>query len=310
MFGAVVKSVAGHAVVIVLAWAGLPQLFADPPAAETVVVVQMVAVAERRNLPSAAVAPPAPGAEPVPETAPDADVAPTEVAAAAPAPPRRREASEPAPAPRAPQAPAPEAAARPEAAPEPLPATAPRRPPTPAATETAAVRLPDDVRRPSRKPRPPPRMDFDRALERIEDIAEALPTPETRDQAPPAAEADPIDRLLASQESRFRPDAALTMTEIDAIRTQIQRNWDVPVGAADAHEMIVTLRLRLGPDGTVQSVEVVEQARMGRDSFFRTMAESAVRAVKRTARIENLSASTYRTWRDIKVRFNPKDMFG
>ena len=310
MFGAVVKSVAGHAVVIALAWAGLPQLFADPPAAETVVVVEMVAVAERRNLPPTAAAPPAPEAVPVPETAPDADVAPTEVAAAAPAPPRRREASEPAPAPRAPPAPAPEAAARPEAAPEPLPATAPRRPPAPAAAETAAVRLPEDVRRPSRKPQPPARMDFDRALERIEDMAEALPTPEPRDQAPPAAEADPIDRLLAAQESRFRPDAALTMTEIDAIRTQIQRNWAVPAGAADAHEMIVTLRLQLGPDGTVQSVEVIEQARMRTDSFFRTMAESAVRAVKRTHRIRNLSSDTYRRWRDIRVRFNPKDMFG
>ena len=103
------------------------------------------------------------------------------------------------------------------------------------------------------------------------------------------------------------------MTEIDAIRAQIQRNWNVPAGAEGAHEMTVRLRVRLEADGrTVRRVTVEDPARAREDPFFRAMADSAVRAVKRTERLDGLSPETYRKLRDrpdIALRFNPRDMF-
>jgi len=101
----------------------------------------------------------------------------------------------------------------------------------------------------------------------------------------------------------------LSMTEIDSIRAQIHRNWNLPAGARDAQTMTVTLRIQLARDGTVRSVEVVDAARMQEDPFFRTMAESAVRAVNRTGQIKNLSPDNYSLWRDIAVRFDPREMF-
>jgi len=135
-----------------------------------------------------------------------------------------------------------------------------------------------------------------------EELETPAPTPEDMDNA--------IDRLLAAADTTFRADSPLSMTEIDSIRAQIQRNWTVPAGAQDAQMMIVKLRIQLGPDGSVRRVDIVEKDRMSAEPFFRTMAESAVRAVKRTGQIENLSPDKYHLWRDITVKFDPRDMFG
>ena len=106
------------------------------------------------------------------------------------------------------------------------------------------------------------------------------------------------------------PPPVQARTVIDAIRSQVRRNWSVPTGAEDAHEMNVTLDLRLGPDGAVRDVKVVEAARMAQDAAFRAMAESAVRAVRKTARFDGLPPEDYARWRDIRITFNPEDMFG
>ena len=54
MVGPLFKSALWHTATLLLAWAGLPALFDDPAAVDAVVVVEMVTVAERRNLPNAA----------------------------------------------------------------------------------------------------------------------------------------------------------------------------------------------------------------------------------------------------------------
>ena len=387
MVGPLFKSALWHAATLLFAWAGLPALFDDPAAVDAVVVVEMVTVAERRNLPNAAAAsaplpaapPPAPGADPAPvevaalapsvaaaapaprpepmrptaepPSAPPrpATVRPAAVRAIAPPPPdRAAEAPAPRPAapraPTAPQPPPPQAAAahtddpprptRAADAPDPAPARAeddaaePDRPepeavaalaePAPPAPPPRPALSPEDVRRPARKPPPPrPDDDFERALDRaLERIDEPEPTVASRpadETAAPTAESDPIARLLASDDAAVPLDERLTMTEVDAIRAQIQRNWSVPAGAEGAHEMTVTLRVRLEADGrTVRSVFVEDRARAREDPFFRAMADSAVRAVNRTERLESLSPETYRKLRDrpdIVLRFNPRDMF-
>ena len=65
MVGPLFKSALWHAATLLLAWAGMPALFDDPAAVDAVVVVEMVTVAERRNLPNAAATPaPLPAAPP------------------------------------------------------------------------------------------------------------------------------------------------------------------------------------------------------------------------------------------------------
>ena len=76
------------------------------------------------------------------------------------------------------------------------------------------------------------------------------------------------------------------------------------------HNMQVALRIKLAPDGNVLDVSVVDQDQGMNDPFFRAMAESAVRAVLKTGQIKNLSPAKYHLWRDMKINFDPREMFG
>ena len=303
MLRAAMRSGLLHIAVIVAAYVGLPHLLEEAPTAENVIVVDMVQVAEQRNLPNRMIEPepqPEPEPEPVKQEAPKVEPPP-------PPPPEAAEAPPPVPAPEPAAAPPPPP--EPEiAAPAPAPEPTPEPEPEPLAAEAAP--LPAEIDRPIRKPEPPSPLDFEQALKSLEAAAPEPPQPRREPEPAPPAAADPIETLLAAADTPFRRDAPLSMTEIDNIREQIRRNWNVPAGARDAQITEVTLRIQLAQDGTVRRVEVVDQERMRRDPFFRTMAESAVRAVNKTGRIVNLSPDKYHLWRDMVVTFDPKEMFG
>jgi outer membrane biosynthesis protein TonB len=299
MLRAALRSGVLHIAVIFAAYVGVPHLLHESPPVENVIVVDMVPIAEQRNLPNRPIEPaPEPEPEPKPEPEPIAETPPEATPPPPPPPP------EPEPEPVAEPAPPPEpevAAAEPAPPPEP----APEPEPAPAESE----RLPSEIDHPAAKPEPPQQLAFERALESLEETAPEPPRTERAPEPEPAA-ADPIEKLLAVADTPYRSEAALSMTEIDSIREQIRRNWNVPAGARDAHITEVRLRIQLAQDGTVRQVEVVDQQRMRSDRLFRTMAESAVRAVNKTGRIVNLAPEKYHLWRDIVVTFNPKDMFG
>ena len=121
---------------------------------------------------------------------------------------------------------------------------------------------------------------------------------------------DPIEEILAMSDSEFIEAAPLSMTELDSIRHQIQKHWNLPAGARDAHNMRVTLSISLDRDGPVLDVTIDNLGQALRDTFFGAMAESAVRAVWKTEKIRYLSREKYHLWRDMKLNFDPSDMFG
>lgn len=105
--------------------------------------------------------------------------------------------------------------------------------------------------------------------------------------------------------------APLTISDIDYIRRQIERHWSFPAGAPRPEDLAVEVRIQLLPDGTVKDVSVVDAARMARpgEEYFRTAAESAVRAIKRASPLD-LPPGKYEQLRDITLSFNPRDMVG
>src|SRR5262249_51002793 len=101
----------------------------------------------------------------------------------------------------------------------------------------------------------------------------------------------------------------LSMSEKDAIRQQFQRCWNVPAGAKDAANLIVTLRVDLTQDGTVTTVRRVgDEARYNSDSFFRAAADSAMRAVHECSPLKNLPTEKYENWSEMELTFDPKEM--
>lgn len=284
MTRAIVISSFGHVLVLAAVYVGVPHMFSPDIVAERVIVVDLVSVAAERNLPKRA-APepePKPEPEPVPETPPPAQAEPAPPPPPEPEPEIQTAAIEPTqPAP----------AEQPEVKPEP-------------------PKLPSTISRPRQKPKPPKRDTFDSLLRSIEDLEDDLPQRPKPDPEPDVAAADLVDEILAEADTGFDNSAPLSMSEMDSIRYQIQKNWSIPAGARDAHEMRVTLRIQLSPDGTVIDVSVVNATRMQTDPFFRTMAESTVRAVLLTGQIKNLSPEKYHLWRDMRINFDPSEMIG
>lgn len=292
--------------------------------------------AETAPLPEreAAAPPPPPPPPPAPR-----DVATPEPAAEPPAPPEPA----PEPAPAVAEAPPPEPEpAPPQAEPPPVPPPAPR--PEPAVTEPEPPKAPDFVPRPRLRPKPPvevaeaeppaptpPAPPAERPAPKPE-----APAPKPGEKADVVKE-DPLDALLRSveevaerrraeqrREGRGRVDAAdggVARVEDGAARQamlaalqrmvedQIYRCWIVPIGAEGLRGAQVVLRFALAPDGSVQGMEVVDRERFARDPVFRTVAESAIRAVYRCAPLQ-LPGEQYALWREIEMNFDPARALG
>jgi outer membrane biosynthesis protein TonB len=100
---------------------------------------------------------------------------------------------------------------------------------------------------------------------------------------------------------------ALSQNEIDALRARLRQCWNVPVGVAEARDLIVTVRIQFKQDGSLST----EPRLMNSASHpaFVTASESALRAVRTCAPYTFLPAAKYEAWKDVIVDFDPRDMF-
>ena len=117
--------------------------------------------------------------------------------------------------------------------------------------------------------------------------------------------ANPTPNQLASMLGR------VTQSDKNAIRRQIERCWNPPVGAKNAEELTVELRLYVTPDGTVQTVNVVDKARAASDPYFRAAVESAYRAVLNPrCRQLKFPLDKYEQFKTMTIVFDPREMLG
>lgn len=99
----------------------------------------------------------------------------------------------------------------------------------------------------------------------------------------------------------------LSQSEMDALRAQIQRCWNPPVGVSDATDLKISIKMKLDPSGAVEADPQVI-AGGGDGMLGRIAAESAKRAVLRCAPYK-LPADKYQAWADVIVNFDPSQMF-
>ena len=90
------------------------------------------------------------------------------------------------------------------------------------------------------------------------------------------------------------------------IKANVEANWSVPAGIINAADLVVTIRIRLARDGSVESADILDEDHTT-DENFRTMAESARRAVWKASPITALRqfGEDYTEWRDVTFRFRP-----
>jgi hypothetical protein len=97
--------------------------------------------------------------------------------------------------------------------------------------------------------------------------------------------------------------AALSKYEIESLRQQIPACWYFDSDTHFADDPIVEVHVELLPNGTVQSAEVVDKARMASDADYRSAAQAALRAVLRCSPYK-LPEDKYQDWKSIVFTFN------
>lgn len=100
----------------------------------------------------------------------------------------------------------------------------------------------------------------------------------------------------------------LTISEKDAIRRQFYSCWIVPAGAKNIKDYKVSIKLKLNTNGEVISSQLTNSL-LNADPFFRTLAESAVRAVNHpNCKKLKVPKRKYDTWREMILDFDPSLM--
>ncbi len=190
------------------------------------------------------------------------------------------------------------------------------------APPTETVSLPQSAPRPASRPQPQ---------------AQTAQTPERKNAEKPAQaassrpqstekdfNADEIAALLDKQKpsgggakrsneqaslggQRTTGGQKLSQSEMDALRGQVQRCWNLPAGAIDGDKLRVSVKFRLDRSGAVDGgIEIISGG--GGSGVERAAAEAARRAVARCAPY-NLPAEKYETWAEVIVNFDPSEMY-
>ncbi|MEM6711729.1 MAG: cell envelope integrity protein TolA [Pseudomonadota bacterium] len=113
------------------------------------------------------------------------------------------------------------------------------------------------------------------------------------------------DQLPATLGAATGRDQQLSESEMDALRRQIARCWNPPVGAVGAADLNVRVQMNLAEDGSL-----LGQARVlnvSGNPSFQAAADSAIRAVRRCAPY-SLPFEKYAAWQDVIVNFDPSQM--
>jgi len=287
---------------------GLPRLFDPPPAEEMPIAVQLVTIApETRathpnpNLPRPDAKPEvpeveAPAPKPQPKPEPPKPAAAPPPAAAVPPSPDQPPLSEPKPEPAPPKPPEPKPEAKPV---EKIEVPKPKEKPEPPRQLAKAEPKPEE-KKPEEKKYDP--RQFDALLKNLTPV-HTMMTPD----------ALPQNQRAASGRTSSQPKAPLgsqlTASELDMVRHQIARCWNVPAGARDAKDLVVEIKAVVDPDGSVRQATIVDQGRLGSDPSFRAAAESARRAFfNPLCRPLHLPAEKYAIWKDLVVDFSPRDI--
>ncbi len=102
---------------------------------------------------------------------------------------------------------------------------------------------------------------------------------------------------------------ALSLSEEDALRAQIFGCWSVPLGLPYDKNLLVRIKLKLKPDGTILKSEILDHARMNTpgQSFYKILAESALRAI-RICQPLKVPPTGYDRWKDLQLNFDPTEM--
>lgn len=196
--------------------------------------------------------------------------------------------------------------------------------PEPEPTDTAREALEAVIKELEKQPSPAPQQkpkDQAKNLPPKKLQSEKKPTPKKKD---PASFDALLKNMLKNQEVANVIDAKekadgkvisetgkvsdqLSVNELDIIRQQLSKCWNIPAGARQAHDLVVDVKVWMNPDGTVKQAQLVSAT--SSNPFYLTASESALRAVQDQRCLPlKLPPEKYKIWKVFVLSFNPKDL--
>ena len=117
-----------------------------------------------------------------------------------------------------------------------------------------------------------------------------------------------LDKVTQSQDSSMNL-SGLTLNEEDALKAQIFGCWSIPLGLPYNKNLLVRIKLKLKPDGSVIKTEVLDHARMNKpgQGFYKVLAESALRAIQLCQPLR-VPTTGYERWKDLQLNFDAREM--
>ena len=116
------------------------------------------------------------------------------------------------------------------------------------------------------------------------------------------------DKITQDQDKTI-DSRGLSLSEEDALKAQIFGCWSIPLGLPYNEDLLVRIRLRLKPDGSVSSSEILDHARMNKpgQGFYKVLAESALRAIKLCQPLR-VPSTGYERWKELQLNFDAREM--
>ena len=117
-----------------------------------------------------------------------------------------------------------------------------------------------------------------------------------------------LDKVTQSQDPSMNL-SGLTLNEEDALKAQIFGCWSIPLGLPYNENLLVRIKLKLKPDGSVIKTEILDHARMNKpgQNFYKVLAESALRAIQLCQPLR-VPTTGYERWKDLQLNFDAREM--
>jgi len=117
-----------------------------------------------------------------------------------------------------------------------------------------------------------------------------------------------LNKVTQSQDPSMNL-SGLTLSEEDALKAQIFGCWSIPLGLPYNESLLVRIKLKLKPDGSVIKTEILDHARMNKpgQAFYKVLAESALRAIKLCQPLR-VPTTGYERWKDLQLNFDAREM--
>ena len=118
---------------------------------------------------------------------------------------------------------------------------------------------------------------------------------------------DSIDQTEEKKESNI--NLSLTLGEEDVLKAQIFNCWSIPLGLPYDENLLVRIKLKLKPDGTILKVEILDNERLNMpgQGYYKVLAESALRAIRLCEPLK-VPSNGYERWKELILNFDTRDM--